>query len=202
VRTMTRAVAFGLACLALALFTRTMTPSASAQEVTARDADGKRPATLQEIRAFLRDLAEVSEDLGVVQNAVASGDPALVAPPADAEWRWDECRFQSVNRPLWTANEERLTAECATDKWSIPGGLAELTSVGQCESGWNRFANNGGRYVGLFQHAASSYTGRVNTYGPVAWDHPISTAWRNSRSQIVMTVRMVRDVGWGPWSCA
>lgn len=129
---------------------------------------------------------------GYVEQAAAGGQ----------SWRYDECRFQSLQRPLWTATEERLTLECAVAKWAVPGGVAKAQQVGDCESGWWRFANNGGRYLGLFQHAASAYVPRIYAYEPAAWDRKLSTRWTNSRGQIVMSVRMVHDVGWGPWSCA
>src|SRR5262245_55124708 len=70
-------------------------------------------------------------------------------------WRNKECRFQSLQKPMWTPREEYLTAVCATRKYGVD--LGTFVSVGQCESGWNRFANNSGNYLGLFQHAAGSY---------------------------------------------
>lgn len=118
------------------------------------------------------------------------------------EWRQKECRFQSLQKPLWTPTEERLTAECAVDRWSVPGGLSKFIDVGMCESGFNRFASNGGNYLGLYQHAASAYVSRINTYDPPSWDRHLSTRWTNSRGQLVMTARMVHDLGWSPWTCA
>src|SRR5262245_20339951 len=117
-------------------------------------------------------------------------------------WRNKECRFQSLQKPLWTAREERLTAQCAVEKWTVPGGFGTFEAVGSCESGWNRFASNGGNYLGLFQHAAASYIGRIHAFEPPTWEKGLSERWTNSRGQIVMTARMVHAVGWGPWTCA
>jgi hypothetical protein len=113
-----------------------------------------------------------------------------------------ECRFQSLDKALWTQREEWLTARCATSKWAVPGGLAEFDSIAQCESGWNRFASNGGSYLGLFQHAAGSYVSRVRAFEPPSWDKGLSERWTNSRGQIVMSARMMAAVGLSPWACA
>jgi hypothetical protein len=83
----------------------------------------------------------------------------------------------------------------------VPGGLSKFRSVISCESGWWRLAYNAaGPYVGLAQHALASWFYRVKAYKPVWWT--LRNGWRNSRSQIVVTARMVNAVGWGPWSCA
>src|SRR4029453_12075562 len=124
------------------------------------------------------------------------------ADAKDTAWRWQECRFQTLDKATWTAREEWLTARCATSKWAVPGGLAEFDSIAECESGWNRFASNGGSYVGLFQHAGSSYVGRVHAYEPPTWEKGLSDRWTNSRGQIVMSARMMAAVGLSPWACA
>jgi hypothetical protein len=111
-----------------------------------------------------------------------------------------DCQFQFVNDAAWTAHEEHLTARCLVRHWSVSGGLAELNSVIACESGWNRWANNGGNYLGLGQHAASAWASRVHTYEPAHW--VLKPAWSNSRSNLTVTVRMAHASGWGAWSCA
>ena len=148
--------------------------------------------------------ALVTAAIAATLVGLAIGPPSSLADTRSdkGNWRWKECRFQSLDKALWTPREEQLTAECATQKWSVPGGLSEFTAIGSCESGWNRFASNGGRYLGLFQHAASAYVSRIREYSPSAWDRPLSTDWRNSRGQIVMSARMMAAVGTSPWSCA
>jgi hypothetical protein len=118
------------------------------------------------------------------------------------ETRERQCRFQWVDPGTWTAREERRTAECVVARWGVEGGLSKLIAVGDCESHWYRFANNGGSYLGIFQHAASSWLGRVRTWMPADWRLGPWTRWANPRSQIVTTVRMVNASGWSAWSCA
>lgn len=117
-----------------------------------------------------------------------------------AHTRERQCRFQWIQDAIWTPLEERLTTECVLDRWSVAGGISKFTAVGQCESGWNRLASNAGRYLGLFQHAASAWVSRVRAYEPRGWD--LRQRWQNSRAQIVVTARMVHAGGWGPWACA
>jgi hypothetical protein len=112
------------------------------------------------------------------------------------------CRFQWVDRGTWTAREERRTASCVVSRWPVEGGLAKFIDVGQCESGWFRFASNGGNYLGLFQHDAESWFSRVRWAMPDGWRVGPWTNWANSRAQIVTTARMVHAGGWSPWSCA
>lgn len=127
-----------------------------------------------------------------------------VAAPGDAtdQLRERTCRFQWVDAATWTAREERRTTECVLAHWSVEGGEAKFVQVGSCESGWWRLANNGGSYLGLFQHAASSWLGRVRWAMPDGWRVGPWTSWKNSRAQIVTTARMVHAGGWGPWTCA
>ena len=122
---------------------------------------------------------------------------------ANEDWRQRECRYQSLDKGTWTAREERLTASCVVSRWSVPGGLAHFVAIGQCESGWNRFASNAGRYLGVFQHAASYWPSRVNHAMPDGWKVGPWQRWTNSRSQIVTTARMVHGArNWSAWSCA
>ena len=165
------------------------------QEVSAREAAGAREATPAEIAAFLHDLQAFDADLARAETKVFSNKE-----------RMKECRYQSLNRPIWTAREEHLTAVCAVRHF-WPGRLSEFLAIGQCESGWSRFSYNDNPpgqedYEGLFQHAASSYTSRIATYDPPAWHHPLSPKWTNSRGQIVMSARMMAASGTGAWTCA
>jgi hypothetical protein len=112
-----------------------------------------------------------------------------------------QCRFQWMDKATWTPREEWRTASCVTTKWAVPGGLSKLRSVGTCESGWNRLAlNPAGPYLGIFQHASSSWSQRVATYEPEWWN--LDPRWTNSRTQITVTTRMASLYGWGAWTCA
>jgi hypothetical protein len=112
------------------------------------------------------------------------------------------CQYQHLQPGTWTPREERRTAACVVDRFGpIAGGLTKLRAVGQCESGWWRFARNPAGYLGLFQHGEDSWLARVRAYQPHWWPQ-LAARWTNSRTQLVVTVRAVRASGWGAWSCA
>lgn len=113
------------------------------------------------------------------------------------------CRFQWLDRGTWTPREEHRTLVCVVDRFGpIYGGVPKAQAVGECESHWYRLASNGGAFLGLFQHAASAWYWRVRSYMPLGWRVGPWSSWKNSRAQIVVTVRMVHAGGWSPWSCA
>jgi len=127
------------------------------------------------------------------------------AAPGDATQQLRErtCRYQWVDRGTWTAREEQRTLACVVEHFGpIDGGIDKARQVGSCESGWYRLASNGGDYLGLFQHAATYWPSRVAWAMPEGWRVGPWSSWRNSRAQIVVTVRMVHASGWGAWSCA
>ena len=129
----------------------------------------------------------------------------LAAAPGDATQQLRErtCRYQWVDRGTWTAREEQRTLACVVEHFGpIDGGVDKARQVGSCESGWYRLASNGGAYLGLFQHAATYWPGRVASLMPDGWRVGPWSSWQNSRAQIVVTVRMVHASGWGAWSCA
>jgi hypothetical protein len=189
-RTLSTLIAACVLCGAMAIAPRAMATDSGVDT----DPPLKGPATAA-------DWADFFEAVGEVQATLAQADE-LIHTRSIGSWRNDECRFQSLDEGLWTEREERLTAVCATHRWSVAGGLAKFMAVGSCESGWNRKASNGGSYLGLFQHAAGAYLSRIHAYDPPAWHHHLSLSWTNSRGQIVMTARMVHEQGWGAWTCA
>lgn len=78
-------------------------------------------------------------------------------------------------------------------RWGV--GEQGAVNVMYCESGGNPNASNGGNYLGLFQHSATYWPGRANTYG-----HPGASAF-NGYANADVTMQMVRAGGWGPWEC-
>jgi len=117
------------------------------------------------------------------------------------ETRERQCRFQWVDPGTWTAKEEKRTASCILDRWTVPGGRSTFQRIIGCESGWSRLAYNpAGPYVGLGQHALSSWTTRLRAYSPPFWD--LSPRWQNSRTMLTITARMMHSVGLSPWGCA
>jgi len=128
-----------------------------------------------------------------------------LATPAQAltDRQENQCRFQSLDHQVWSDREERRTARCVVERWSVPGGIGEFSAVAACESNWYRFADNDGQYLGLFQHSATYWPERVTHQVPDAWKVGPWWRWTNSRSQIVTTARMVHYSGsWSAWSCA
>jgi Ni/Co efflux regulator RcnB len=135
--------------------------------------------------------------------AGAMGPPSNAQEAQQQESRRERRgRFQWVDPGTWTAREERLTTAWAVQRWPVEGGTTKFTAVGACESGWNRFAYNPNGHAGLFQHDTGAWSGRVSTYIPRWLRAGPFTRWTNSRSQIIVTARMVNLYGWGAWTCA
>ncbi len=132
----------------------------------------------------------------------AMGPPAASADDRQQILRERTCRFQWLDPGTWTAREERRTLACVVDRFGpVDGGIPKAEQVGACESGWNRLAVNG-EYRGLFQHGATYWPSRVAWAMPDGWRVGPWASWKNSRAQIVVTIRMVHASGWGAWSCA
>jgi hypothetical protein len=131
---------------------------------------------------------------------IGGGSSANAEPTHQQEMREKQCRFQWVDKGTWTAREERRTAHCVLERWPSVE-WERFRAVIACESGWSRLAYNPtGPYVGLGQHVLSSWYARVRSYSPPFWG--LQENWRNSRSMLTVTARMMHDVGLGPWSCA
>lgn len=87
---------------------------------------------------------------------------------------------------------------CATDKWSVPGGAAKAICVAKVESGLNPGAvSYSGKYVGLYQHLATSWSGRYDTWTKPEWG--LNTSAFNGRTNAIVSVRMAHVYGWSAW---
>jgi hypothetical protein len=85
--------------------------------------------------------------------------------------------------------------------WHVLGGQRErAVEVARCESGLDDEASNGGRYLGLFQHAAAYWPGRARAL-PDRVAGPSPHAF-HARANAWAAARLVRSSGWEPWSCA
>lgn len=124
------------------------------------------------------------------------------------------CRSRAYTvRPKMGLEEVRRRVEalirCVEDRWAVPGGADFAVRVARCESGLWPWARSPGGHLGLFQHVPSYWPGRVALYvrpewhwklrdrDPTTWPSPFN-AWVNT----VVSLRMARAGGWGPWSCA
>lgn len=198
---MRRTIMFGAA---LALFAGTSITAATAGEVTARDADGQRPATLHEINALLRDLGEVADQLAIDQAAVAGSTIAALGA-SGARVRVDreaECRYgRSDGQPGYSTLDVRRVIRCAVGKWSVPGGYDKAVAVASCESGSDLLDHSTDGYTGTFQQSTRYWDGRRAAYNPVGWDKPLQHPAWHPRANVVVSIRMAHaDGDWSDWS--
>jgi hypothetical protein len=139
-------------------------------------------------------------------HQASAGSPAADSPasgkPKASEWRSQECRFGGLTKGGWAQREVVLTIECAVRKWPVSGGVPFAVQVAACESGLRADASNDGRYLGVYQHAASYWPSRRAHFNPGAWDKALDVSAFNARSNVVVAIRMAHSGGWGPWSCA
>lgn len=103
---------------------------------------------------------------------------------------------------------------CAVRRWDVSGGASKALDVAECESGLWPWAI-GGDNLGIFQHKAKYWLGRVNAYlrrrwfSDFAWERIHQAASVSNpgpaflaRANVLVAVQMVHRGGWGPWSCA
>jgi len=87
---------------------------------------------------------------------------------------------------------------CATDRWDVRGGSRRAICVADAESGLNPMAESAnGDFVGLYQHMASAWPDRYDTWTRRAWR--LNANALSGRSNTIVTIRMVNANGWGPW---
>jgi len=102
---------------------------------------------------------------------------------------------------------------CAVERWPVPGGAPKAIAVAECESSLWPWAI-GGDNLGVYQHKAAYWQGRVRALLRERWfsarqwaridqdatEHP--GAAFVARANVLVAVRMASAGGWGPWSCA
>ena len=87
---------------------------------------------------------------------------------------------------------------CAVEEWDVGGGAERAICVADAESHLNPDAgSNDGEYLGLFQHIATAWPDRYETWTRPGWDLPESAF--SGRTNTIVTIRMVHENGWGPW---
>ncbi|HZP91125.1 MAG TPA: hypothetical protein VFC04_09050 [Actinomycetota bacterium] len=85
---------------------------------------------------------------------------------------------------------------CAAHRWKVRGGAAKAIDVASCESGLNPKAYNPGGYAGVFQQSTRYWPERATSYGL-----PKRSVF-NGRANVIVSIRMAHDDGWGAWGCA
>lgn len=115
-----------------------------------------------------------------------------------ADWRWNRCRFQSVEKQQWSEREIHLTIHCAVNKFPTSHSTADY--VAQRESGMNHDSVNAySGACGVYQHIPRYWPGRQGAFERA---HP---AWRiregcfNARSNVLVSIWMAHNNGWSPW---
>jgi hypothetical protein len=88
--------------------------------------------------------------------------------------------------------------QCAAGKWEVRGGARRAICVADAESDLNpRATSADGDFLGLFQHMASAWPDRFDTWARRRWQ--LNESALSGRSNAIVTIRMVNADGWGPW---
>lgn len=99
---------------------------------------------------------------------------------------------------------------CVEGRWSVPGGASKAISVADCESSLWPWVGQESSHVGLYQHISSDWTSRARAglrarwFTDNAWNR-VTGSWRGgklARANVIVSLRMAHNGGWGPWSCA
>lgn len=128
----------------------------------------------------------------LVAALLAPAAPALAhhrSGPCDVHRREDE----TVQRQM------RRMIRCAVGRWDVRGGVRKAVCIAAAESGLNPDAvSPGGSYLGLYQHIAEAWPERYDAWTRPAWD--LKESALSGRTNTIVTIRMVSENGWGPWS--
>jgi hypothetical protein len=130
--------------------------------------------------------------------------PALTATPAAAyenhytHHQIDTCHMRRNDR--FNDAEVRDTIRCAARAFGV--SVTKSLNVAWCESKYKTDAYNSGGYAGVYQQSIRYWPPRQNAYDPGRGRWDIRESVRNGRSNVLVSIRMVRRGGWGPWSCA
>jgi soluble lytic murein transglycosylase-like protein len=83
---------------------------------------------------------------------------------------------------------------CAARYWNVSGGPQKALAIAHRESRFKpRAYNSSSGASGIFQHLQQYWPNSARTYGFPGW-----SAF-NARANIIVSMRMVKAIGWGPW---
>lgn len=111
-----------------------------------------------------------------------------------------ECRLSMSNgRPGYQPADVRRLIHCAADRW--PVDISTAMYVADRESNFQPHAYNPSGASGVYQHMAHLWPARIasflrNTGRRFDVRH---TSPFNARANVLVTIRMVHQGGWGPW---
>lgn len=105
------------------------------------------------------------------------------------------CRYASYQDTWrhWTETETRMTLSCMMDH-NPTVSRSHAFYVADRESSFYAYARNtSSGACGIFQHMPRYWPSRAATFGFGG------ASCFNARANIMVTIRMVRQGGWGPW---
>lgn len=131
-----------------------------------------------------------------VAVAVAALLVLTVAPGASSHHATGPCDFHRNDRSVRAHSRDQI--RCATDRWTVPGGADVALCIAKRESGLLPWAESvDGLNKGLFQQHVDYWDGNYDAYTRRVWSLPKRIL--SGRTNTIVSIRMARDVGWGPW---
>jgi hypothetical protein len=122
----------------------------------------------------------------LIAGVLLGATPASATGPCDFP-RLDGETIQHVSK-------RRIV--CAVERFGpVPGGTQRAICIARRESGLNPGATSEptGEYRGLYQHDRDFWPARYDKYTAQIWE--LSPSALNGRSNAIVTIRMVADIG-------
>jgi hypothetical protein len=142
---------------------------------------------LMKMRRHMLAALSIAAILTVVPASVSQAVPLGVgrhakvsAKVCDYDWRKGTFHVKQLIR-------------CAAEHWNVPGGADLALHIADRESHYYPNAYNPSGCAGIYQHMLRYWPGRATSFGFRGW-----SAY-NARANIIVTMRMAHDGGWGPW---
>lgn len=133
----------------------------------------------------------------VVAAIVAGAQPASAGPPA---WRDREKNVKACPSNWWKSHSREAVRQlviCEAELFNVSVSHALYVADRESKFYWKAFNSSGcggAGCGGIYQHHMAYWSGRVNDYA-----RDFKPSWTNARTQCVVTFKMVRQGGWGPW---
>jgi hypothetical protein len=110
------------------------------------------------------------------------------------------CRTSDGNG--WSIRDVKQAIRCGVKRFHSPGGVRQAFKVASCESSFRPHAHDTPGVGGVFQQKYVYWKERLRKWNPhKGWK--LGGSVLNPRSNIVISLRMAKAVGWSPaWSCA
>ena len=132
----------------------------------------------------------------------------LVVLPARAADRGpcDEERWLRITPQEWTSELVKGLIRCAANRFDVD--VSTAMRVADCESSFYAFAHSNGNY-GVFQQRGVYWPDRAKAllredwFNKAQWDRieDVPQGPYIARANVLLSMKMVRNTGWGDWSC-